>query len=442
MTGKSYTSWGRFPQIQQQGRELAWRSDPLPESLAGTDSVLPYGNGRSYGDVCLNRGGTVLGTRALNHFIDFDAESGVVRCESGVLLADILQLVVSAGWFLPVSPGTRYVTMGGALANDVHGKNHHRAGTFGAHIRAFELLRSDGSRMLCTPDENSELFAATIGGLGLTGLVTWIELQLRAIEGPMLREESLKFANLDEFFRLTEASDQDFEYTVAWVDCASKGDALGRGLFARANHDSQESGQAVVDPVVDKGPRIKVPLQPPFSLINSFSLKLFNTWWFHRQRRRRQVRNIHYQPFFYPLDSVGNWNRIYGPKGFLQYQCVLPGEEGRDVLRQMLSAIAKSGNGSFLAVLKIFGDSPSPGMMSFPRPGVTLALDFPNSSGVFRLLDRLDDMTREVGGAVYPAKDARMSAESFRAYFPAWEDFSAYVDPSFSSTFWRRVAGE
>jgi FAD/FMN-containing dehydrogenase len=438
VTQNSYTSWGRFPQINQQGMNLAWRSDLLPAPLEGTDSLLPYGNGRSYGDVCLNRGGTVLGTRALNRFINFDPESGVLRCESGVLLAEILQLVVPVGWFLPVSPGTRYVTVGGALANDVHGKNHHRAGTFGCHVRALELLRSDGSRSLCTQEENAELFRATIGGLGLTGLVTWVELQLRSIEGPMLKEESLKFANVDEFFRLSEASDQDFEYTVAWVDCASKGPALGRGLFARANHEVSES----VAMKVDKGPRISVPFQPPFSLINGLSLKLFNAWWFKRQRERRQTRKVHYQPFFYPLDSIGHWNRIYGPKGLLQYQCVLPGEEGREVLRQMLGAIAKSGNGSFLAVLKIFGDQSSPGLLSFPRPGVTLALDFPNSPDVFRLLDRLDDMTREVGGAVYPAKDARMSAESFRSYFPAWEQFADYVDPGFSSSFWRRVAGE
>jgi FAD/FMN-containing dehydrogenase len=438
VTQTRYTSWGRFPQINQQGIDLAWRSDPLPEPLEGTDSLLPYGNGRSYGDVCLNRGGTVLGTRALNRFIDFDAESGVLRCESGVLLADILQLVVPLGWFLSVSPGTRYVTVGGALANDVHGKNHHRAGTFGCHVRSLELVRTDGSRTVCTPEQNADLFNATIGGMGLTGLVTWAEIQLRAVEGPLLKEESLKFANVDEFFRLSEASDQDFEYTVAWVDCASKGDALGRGLFARANHVPSANPTEQKD----TGPKISVPVQPPFSLVNGLSLKAFNEVYYRRQRERRQTRKVHYQPFFYPLDSIGNWNRIYGPKGLLQYQCVLPGEDGREVLRQMLSVISKSGNGSFLAVLKIFGDRTSPGVMSFPRPGVTLALDFPNRPGVFRLLDRLDDMTREAGGAVYPAKDARMNADSFRTYFPAWEKFSEFVDPGFSSSFWRRVAGE
>jgi FAD/FMN-containing dehydrogenase len=437
VTTQKYTSWGGFPLVKQQGESVAWRSDQLPEPLPDTDSLLPYGNGRSYGDVCLNRGGTLIDTRSLSRFIRFDSETGLLRCEAGVLLSDVLSLVVPAGWFLPVSPGTRYVTLGGAVANDVHGKNHHHAGTLGRHITAFELLRSDGSRLRCTPEENADFFAATIGGLGLTGLITWVELQLREIAGPLLKEESIKFANLDEFFRLSDMSDGKYEYTVAWVDCVSRGESLGRGLFARANH---EAG-GYTGRIQSEKPRISIPVTPPVSLVNRVSLKGFNSFYYWRHRQRRRVRTVHYQPFFYPLDAIGNWNKIYGPKGMLQYQCVLPGPDGRDVMRQMLKAIANSGNGSFLAVLKVFGDMPSPGMLSFPRPGVTLALDFPCKPAVFRLLDRLDDMTREAGGAVYPAKDARMSAESYRTYFPAWEGFSQFVDPGFSSSFWRRVGG-
>ena len=439
MAASIYRSWGGFPQIDQRGEPLVWRTDPLPGAGDEEDaSLLPFGNGRSYGDVCLNRGGTVLDTRALDRFIRFDREQGIIRCESGVLLAALLHLVVPAGWFLPVSPGTRYATVGGALANDVHGKNHHYAGTFGCHVTALELLRSDGSRLVCTPEENSELFSATIGGMGLTGLVTWVELQLRRVQGALLKEESVKFSNLNEFFRLSELSDGNFEYTVAWVDCVSRGDSLGRGLFARANHDSSEyTGRERSDK-----PTVSVPFFPPVSLVNRWSLKAFNAFYYARQRERKRVRTLHYQSFFYPLDSIGNWNRIYGPKGMLQYQCVLPGDDGRTMMHEMLSTIAGSGNGSFLAVLKVFGDKSSPGMMSFPRPGVTLALDFPNRPDVFRLLDRLDAMTREVGGAVYPAKDARMSAESFQAYFPAWREFAEHIDPGFSSSFWRRVGGE
>jgi len=437
VTESNYASWGGYPNFEQPGRALSWRSEDLP-ARAEAETLLPFGNGRSYGDVCLNRGGTVLDTRALNRFIDFDSETGMLRCEAGVLLADVLAMAVPLGWFLPVSPGTRYATLGGALANDVHGKNHHRAGTFGCHVRSFELLRSDGSRLTCTAEENSELFAATMGGLGLTGLVTWIELQLRRVSGPMLMEESIKFANLDEFFQLSDASEKDYEYTVAWVDCVSSGEGLGRGIFERANHtDGVYEGKPV-----SLEPRVHVPFKPPVSLVNSWSLKAFNSLYYARHPAGERLRRLHFQSFFYPLDSIGNWNRIYGPKGMLQYQCVLPGDDGREVMRDMLRAISNSGNGSFLAVLKVFGDRQSPGLMSFPRPGVTLALDFPTNPSVFRLLDRLDDMTREVKGAVYPAKDARMTAESFRCYFPGWERFSEFVDPGFSSSFWRRVGGE
>jgi FAD/FMN-containing dehydrogenase len=439
MTGARYQSWGRYPRCTQQVTNMSWRQQELPEPVGETATLLPYGNGRSYGDVCLNRGGTLIATRGLDRFIRFDPATGVLRCEAGVLLADILALAVPRGWFLPVSPGTRYVTVGGALANDVHGKNHHRAGTFGRHVRSFELLRSDGSRRLCAAGNGDGLFAATIGGLGLTGLITWVELQLRPVAGPMLEEESIKFAHVDEFFELSDYSDQHYEYTVAWIDCVATGDMLGRGLFARANH---AEAPAVRDAAADPGPRWSLPIAPPVSLVNKLSLRLFNALWYAKQRQKHRERLIHYRPFFYPLDAIANWNLMYGPKGMLQYQCVLPGDDGRALLPPMLNTIAESGHGSFLAVLKMFGDEPSPGLLSFPRPGVTLALDFPNRPEVFRLLDRLDDMTREAGGAVYPAKDARMSGESFRAFFPRWQELARHVDPGFSSSFWRRVTEE
>lgn len=414
---------------------MNWRSDALPVLPEGSN-CLPYGNGRSYGDVCLNRGGLVLDTGALDHFISFDTDTGCLRCETGLTLGQILRQIVPAGWFLPVSPGTQYVTLGGAIANDVHGKNHHREGSFGCHVTALELLRSDGSRVVCTPHDNAELFAATVGGLGLTGLITWVEIQLRPLTSVLLNEESLKFARLEQFHSLADASDNDYEYTVAWVDCLADGADLGRGLFARANHAQQPAARQH-----DWASQqlFSVPFCPPFSLLNRYSLRLFNSYWYRRQRERRSSRSTHFSRFFYPLDRIGHWNRMYGPKGLLQYQCVLPGDDGRQMLHNMLQAIARSGEGSFLAVLKNFGDRPSPGMLSFPRPGATLALDFSASPKVFKLLDRLDTMTMEVNGAVYPAKDARMSAATFRASFPDWERFAAFVDPAFSSSFWRRV---
>lgn len=408
---------------------------PLPPETSVP--VLPYGMGRSYGDSCLNNGGVLIESSSLKHFISFDDATGVLRCESGVSLADILSLIVPRGWFLPVTPGTRFVSVGGAIANDVHGKNHHRAGTFGCYVRRFELLRSDGSRIECSPEENAGLYSATIGGLGLTGLITWAEIQLKPVVNPYLQEETLRFKSIDEFFLLNRDSETNYEYTVAWIDCVAKGKSLGRGAFYRANHHGSASPQH--RPAAPKS-TMTFPFTPPISLVNKLSLKAFNSAYFRMQPQRRS-RTVHYQPFFYPLDSILNWNRMYGPKGMLQYQCVVPESEGQEVFREMLQTISDSGSGSFLAVLKMFGNKPSPGMLSFPRPGITLALDFPNTPATFKLLDRLDALTCEAGGCVYPAKDARMSKESFQAYFPEWQAFSEYIDPRFSSGFWRRVTG-
>jgi len=429
-----FHSWGLFPESNAEITRIGSRY----ESLDLSGSALPFGNGRSYGDSCLNNGGTLIDTSSLDHFISFDSESGVLRVESGVMLADILRLIVPRGWFLPVTPGTRFVTIAGAVANDVHGKNHHRAGTFGCHVRAFELLRSDGSRLVCTPDENAEWFAATIGGLGLTGLITWVEIQLKPIMNPYLQCETRRFECIDDFFEINAASEEAYEYTVAWVDCMARGSQLGRGAFYRANHHGSAAPR-------NRPPAsscsFSMPFVPPVSLVNRASLRLFNGL-YYRKQPKRSSNTVHYQPFFYPLDAIGHWNRMYGRKGFVQYQCAVPGESGREVFKEILRNISDSRQGSFMAVLKVFGDVRSPGMMSFPKPGVTLALDFPNNPSVMSLLDRIDALTREANGVVYPAKDARMSGESFRDYFPQWQEFSEYIDPQFSSGFWRRVTGD
>jgi FAD/FMN-containing dehydrogenase len=408
------------------------RFAPLPRCLPG--SMLAYGNGRSYGDVCLNDGGTLLQTRTLDRFIDFDPATGVLECEAGVLVSEIIDLVLPQGWFPPVTPGTALVTVGGAIANDVHGKNHHRAGCFSHHLLEFELCRSDGV-MTCSLRENRGWFDATVGGLGLTGLIRRAKLQLRRVPGPWMRGDSRQFAALSEFFELSTAADKDYEYTVAWIDCAAKGAALGRGVFVRGNH------AAGFAPEPRRG-AWRVPLTPPISLINGLSLRAFNQLYFHRPGAREIDGLWHYRPFLYPLDSILEWNRIYGPDGFFQYQCVLPPAAAQASLQEMLLRVSRSGVGSFLAVLKNFGGRESLGLMSFARPGTTLALDFPNRGGpTLRLLESLDEITRSAGGAVYPAKDARMSAASFQQYFPAWQRFSEFVDPHFSSSFWRRVTG-
>lgn len=422
-------SWNGWPRTRSQLHVL--HAPHLPSQVA--PPWLCHGNGRSYGDVCLNDGGALLLTRALDRYIAFDEQHGLLRCEAGATFDEILKLIVPRGWFLPVTPGTRFVTVGGAIANDVHGKNHHKAGSFGAYVTRLELLRSDGSRTECSPTQQAALFSATIGGLGLTGIIASAEFRLLRIAGPMMLDETFRYGGLAEFFALSDASAADWDYTVAWVDCLVGGDALGRGVFSRARH-------AAAEVLPSRAPRAhRVPFTPPLSLVNGLSLRAFNELYFRKAPAQPRPRHLHYEPFFYPLDALLDWNRIYGPRGFLQHQCVLP-PASREAVSELFREIARVGTGSFLAVLKLFGDRPSPGMLSFPRPGVTLALDFPlHGAETLALLDRLDAIVASVGGAIYPAKDARMSAAMFRSGFPRWAEFREHIDPAFSSSFWRRV---
>lgn len=427
-------SWGRHPhQPPAQTIDLRDRHAPLPACQA---PILTYGNGRSYGDSCQNGGGSLLLARSLDRFIAFDRERGVLRCEAGVLLDEILRLIVPHGWFLPVVPGTRLITLGGAIANDVHGKNHHQAGSFGRHVQRLELLRSDGERLLCSPQENAGLFEATVGGLGLTGLITWADIGLVKIPAPWMDTETIRFTSLDTFFELSTESESSHAYSAAWIDCMAPRQQLGRGLFSRANFVADERALPV-----HPGSRLRVPFTPPFALLGGLSTRLFNRIWFHRPQRRN--RRIPHHRFLFPLDGVAEWNRLYGPRGFFQHQCVLPPASEREALTAIMSCITQAGTGSFLAVLKRFGPLASPGLISFPRPGTTLALDFPNrGDATLNLLDRLDAIVAEAGGAVYPAKDARMSGKHFRQFFSNWPAFSTHIDPKFSSNFWRRVMAD
>jgi len=428
-------SWGRYPKTRSLPQPIYWSCDPLPD-IAGGKKMLPYGMGRSYGDCCLNDEGALVATTGMNRILAFDPETGVIRCEAGACLDDVLKFIVPRGWYLPTTPGTRYITVGGAVANDVHGKNHHHAGTFGRHVRRFELLRSDGRRMICSPQENHEWFAATIGGIGLTGLMTWVEFSLRKIASAMIEMETIKFANLDDFFKISAESDKDFEHTVAWVDCLASGDALGRGIFMRGNHAPASAGPLTAH----QPPKLGVPLDFPAVALNTASVKVFNTLYYGRIQERLTKSVLHYGPFFYPLDSIKQWNRIYGRRGFFQYQFVVPFSSDAAAIRDIFRRIARSGQGSFLAVLKTLGDLKSPGLMSFPIPGVTLALDFPNQGErTLQLFDELDRVVLVAGGRFYPAKDARMSPEGYAKSFPQWKKFSEYIDPAFSSSFWRRV---
>ncbi len=431
-----HESWGRYPRVTHGHVEPIYWRDEVPDLSSYKLPVLPFGQGRSYGDVCLNEGGVLLDTKALSRFIEFDREAGLLRCEGGVTLEQILQLIVPHGWFLPVTPGTKYVSVGGAIANDIHGKNHHVAGTFGRHVTRFALLRSTGERLIiCSPDQNEALFGATIGGLGLTGLILWAEFRLKPIPGPCIEVDQIRYHSLEEFFALSAESNETHEYTVAWIDGLAQGRKLGRGLFIRGNTAAQQQ------PLDESRWKIRVPFDMPGMLLNQLTIRAFNTLYYYARASRVTHRVVHYEPFFYPLDALLSWNRMYGRSGFFQYQCVVPFGEGHDALRAILERISRSGRASFLAVLKTFGDVPSPGLMSFPRPGVTLALDFPYDRATLQMFDELDAVVREAGGAVYPAKDAHMSAEDFQSFYPQWETFMEHIDPAFSSSFWRRVAG-
>lgn len=429
---REWRGWGRLPGGEPAGvLALVDRDAGLPNCEGRV--ALPFGNGRSYGDTCRNSGGVLLDARRLDRWIGFDPATGVLRCESGVLLRDILELVVPRGWFLPVTPGTRDVTVGGAIANDVHGKNHHAAGSFGHYVRCFELVRTTGERMVCGPAQYPQWFAATVGGLGLTGVITWAELQLIRVANPYMSVQTERFSALGEFWDMNARFELTWPYTVAWIDCLAQGKARGRGVFMAARHAAAQARMPAW-----RERRRGVPIVPPVSLVNGVSLRAFNTAYWHKARDRRAL--MHHVPYFYPLDAIAHWNRIYGRAGFYQYQCVVPPSTMRDAIDVLLRRVARSGQGSFLAVLKTFGNRPSAGLLSFPRPGATLALDFPNrGSSTQRLFDDLDAVVREAGGALYPAKDARMPPRMFAAGYPEADRFEPFIDPGFGSDFWRRV---
>lgn len=430
---ESYLSWGRYPNIAHRHvHQPAW-NDQVPAILksAEPDSLLPYGLGRSYGDSCLNGERELIACRRLNRILGFDESTGMVRCESGVTLSDLIDVFLPKGWFLPVTPGTRFVTVGGAIANDVHGKNHHRAGTFGAHVQQLGLHRSSDGMVICSPKENPRMFRATIGGLGLTGVIAWADLQLRRVSGPWIDAETVPFHSLAEFLDLSRESDGRFEYTVAWLDCF--GGRNPRGIFFRGNHSALTEKKFRPK----RGP--KLPLALPAWMLSRLTVKTFNTVYYRTHAGKRGAWLLAYDSFFYPLDSVRQWNLLYGKQGFLQYQCVIP-ETNFAAFEELLDRIARSGMGSFLGVLKQFGSVPSAGMLSFPRPGLTLALDFAmRGERTLQLLRSLDEVVRESGGALYPAKDARMSPALFEASFPRWRNFVPFIDPTMSSSFWRRV---
>ena len=426
------TSWGNCIQSENTLIRLPNRLDVQKLINRGTHSGLAYGMGRSYGDVCLNDD-ILWGTRGLDRFVSFDENSGRLTCEAGMLLKDIQTFAVSRGWMLPITPGTQLITLGGAIANDVHGKNHHVHGSFGDHINKIVLSRTTGEVVECGPDFRQDWFSATVGGIGLTGVILEAEIQLRKIKGPWLSSESIPYSSLGEFFNLADSSEADWEYTVSWIDCTS---ANGQGIFMRANHSDR------TDKTLPPRKSVGIPMTPPISMVNKFTLPILNAGYYALGRLKSGTRIEHYESFFYPLDNIKKWNRIYGPRGFYQYQCLVPMHDGRQAISDILKEIARSGNGSFLAVLKTFGNRQSVGMLGFARPGITLALDFPNNGDqTKKLFERLDEIVGEVGGCIYLAKDACMPKKLFEKSYPQLERFLVYRDPGISSLMSKRLMG-
>ncbi|MEB2848298.1 FAD-binding oxidoreductase [Endobacterium cereale] len=434
-----FRSWGNVLKESHTVARPVWRDQLKSTILNGRQqglSLLGAGLRRSYGDSGLNPAGGMIDMAGVDRIIAFDLEKRLLRAEAGISFDTLLKVIVRQGFFLPVTPGTRYVTLGGAVGNDVHGKNHHVNGPIGRWIRRLGLLRSNGEELELSPSENPELFAATIGGLGLTGLITWVELELITVESAMIDAENIPFENVDSFFALAKESEKDFDYTVSWIDCLAKGDALGRGIFSRGNH--ARAGSRLPD---QGNTRFTMPMNLPGLAMNRYSINAFNALYFWNGKRTAGPARIGLHPFFYPLDSIGRWNRLYGRGGMYQYQSVVPPSVQVEATKDMLRAISASGQGSFLAVLKTFGAVKSPGMLSFPKEGTTLALDFPNhGDDTLRLMRRLDAIVLEAGGRLYPAKDGRMSAEMFQQGYPAWQEFARHVDHGFSSHFWQRVS--
>lgn len=408
----------------------------LKTGTAEAGSLLGYGNGRSYGDSCLNGQGAVVDMRSINRILAFDAVSGVIEAESGVLLSDIIAHAAPHSFFPAVVPGTQFVTLGGAIANDVHGKNHHRRGTLGSHVEALTLLTSDGRVHRLDRRSKSRLFAATIGGMGLTGLILSATIRLMRVSSLDIEERITPFRSLDGYFDLAEPADAINEYAVAWIDQLATGRREGRGLLITGNHAEYGASKASA-----AGTLLRVPFQMPVGVLNRPFLKLFNSAYRWKKGRTRDKHRTGYQGFFFPLDCVADWNRLYGPKGLCQHQSVIAESEARRTFPALLAAAREAGHGSFLTVLKRFGDLTSPGLISFPRPGYTLTLDFPNrGTETLALMERLDRITVGAGGAVNPYKDARMDANVFAASFPNWRELEAVRDPAFMSDFWARTA--
>ena len=408
------TNWGNFPVVEKEIKSED-SVDRIKDFVRNNNEVIARGNGRCYGDASLSE--HIFSTKRLNKFISFDRLNGIIECESGVLLSQILEIIVPQGYFLYVTPGTKFISVGGAIASDVHGKNHHAEGCFSEFVEAFSLLNENSEVITCSRTENTDKFWATIGGMGLTGIILSAKFKLKNIETAYIRQESIKAENLDEIFKLFDES-ESWTYNVAWIDCLQTGKNIGRSILMRGEHAFKHElpKKLQQNPLRLKQKFIpKVPFYFPDFMLNKWSVRLFNYLYFNKQKRREIKNFVDYETFFYPLDVVNDWNKIYGKKGFIQYQMVIPKAQGKEGMRKILDTIAKSGNGSFLAVLKLFGKENPLAYNAFPLEGYTLALDFKVNSKLTKLVADLDEIVEEFGGRIYLTKDS-MSKSSLTNY--------------------------
>lgn len=427
------TNWGNFPVVEKEIKSED-SLQKIKDFVLSHKEVIARGNGRCYGDASL--GENIFSTKRLNKFIGFDKIEGVLECEAGVLLSDILEISVPQGYFLNVTPGTKFVSVGGAIASDVHGKNHHSEGCFSEYVLEFKLMKENAEVITCSREENTEDFWATVGGMGLTGIILSAKIKLKNIETAYIRQESIKADNLDEIFQLFEES-EGWLYNVAWIDCLQKGENIGRSILMRGYHALREELPPKLHKNPLKNPRKIMPTIPfyfPSWVLNSFTIKIFNWLYYNKQKKKSVEGFVHYEPFFYPLDVINEWNKIYGKKGFIQYQMVIPKEKGKEGMRKILETIADSGNGSFLAVLKLFGKNNPKAYNSFPMEGYTLALDFKVNDKLKYLVEELDKIVEEFGGRIYLTKDSMSN--------PKLTNYLRNVDsPKFVSLQRKRILG-
>jgi len=426
---KNTISWGNLP-TKKKIEKIDFNYKIFKNKK---NKLLTYGNGRSYGDVCQNN--LLINLESLDKFIEIDQETNILTCSANLTLKEILKEIIPLGYFLPVVPGTQNVTIGGAIANDIHGKNHHTAGSFGNYVKEMELLRSDIGKIICDNNDQSSLFYSTIGGLGLTGIILSVKIELKKIKSKKIKSISKTFKSFEEYVSLNREIENKFEYCVGWVDLLNIRTKQFRGIILAGNHLEEDSE----DINVKNNLEFNFPFVPRFSLVNKFSLYFLNYFYFYTGKRKTE-KITNYKEFFFPLDIVNYWNKAYGKNGFFQYQFVVPNENANSFFREFVNELNNSNETPALTVLKSFGPVPSVGTISFPREGVTMAIDFPNKGiGTLNFMKALDNIVIKNNGALYPAKDARMSKNIFIKSFPNHKEFKENIDPRMTSFFWERV---